>query len=97
MQYTVTKLRISVLGKLWMGGTAATDYDLTQHDLNNMKGDDPEITREDVENWLLGHSGDFQSITDFAYDFSPHGPVGTWANEENELTYTDCMFPCEDE
>ena len=61
--------QIDVIGKLWMGGTAAYSYEPTASDVENMRDEDGLITREGVEAWLDTHSGDFQSVTDFSVDF----------------------------
>lgn len=92
--YAMRRTRVAyveVLGKIWMPATtAAHTYELSDHDLSNI-GDT--LTRENVEQWLSTHAGDFQSITDF------HIVVGEdeikWASEESELAFNDCTCPSE--
>lgn len=101
MRYTVTKQVIDVVGQLWQGCTAATRLTLSAHDMSNLG--DPH-NREDVENWIALNSGDFASITDFRADFTVTDPSGNatrdivhaWTSEENEIAFSDCLFPSED-
>lgn len=79
---------VEVLGKIWMPATtAAHTYELTDYDLTNI-GDT--FTRENVEQWLATHAGDFQSITDF------HAVCGEddipWKSEESENAYNDAVL-----
>ena len=92
--YTMRRTRIAhveVVGKIWMPmTTAAYIYDLSDYDLENIG----EFTRENVDDWLGTHAGDFSSIQDF------HAVCGDveipWQSEENEMTFCDCMYPSED-
>jgi len=92
--YRMQRLRaayVEVVGKIWMPmTTAAYKYDLSDYDLENIG----EFTRENIDAWLGTHAGDFSSIADF------HAVCGDteipWANEENEMTFVDCMYPCEE-
>jgi ABC-type Zn uptake system ZnuABC Zn-binding protein ZnuA len=84
--------QIDVIGKLWMGGTAAYSYEPTASDVENMRDEDGLITREGVEAWLDTHSGDFQSVTDFSVDFGASEFVSIWATEESEMTFNGAMF-----
>jgi hypothetical protein len=82
---------ISVVGNIWMPNCqAAYDYGLSEYDINNMRGDDGKIARNDIERWLGSHAGDFQSIEDFS------ASIGSanygWANEESELRYNDLVY-----
>ncbi len=44
--------------------------------------------REDLEDWVLTHSGDFSQVTDFAAL-----PRIEFDREESEFFYFDCMGP----
>jgi hypothetical protein len=55
-----------------------------------------EITRENVEQWLATHAGDFQEIIDFEADLGD-APLLPWANEESEMTFHDCVCPSEED
>jgi hypothetical protein len=82
---------VEVLGTIWMPmTTAGTRYELSNYDLENIG----EFTRENVDQWLGTHAGDFSSVKDF------HAVCGEqeipWESEENELEYCDCMYPSED-
>lgn len=95
MRYTVTTQVVQVIGNLWMPDTvAAMQYSLSPYDLANM---DPK-NRDDVERWVMLHTGDFQNIIDFRADFTidDKSVIHEWANEESESTYSDCMFPSDD-
>jgi hypothetical protein len=66
------------------------EYKLTAHDLESIG----ELTRENAEQWLMTHSGDFQSIKDFRVDIGEF--ESDWSDPESEPTYNDCMFPADD-
>ena len=88
--YTVTVRKINVIGQIWQPGfTCAMSYRLTKHDVE-MIG---ELTRENVERWLMSHSGDFQSVQDFHADIADFD--SPWENEASELTFLEAMFPRE--
>lgn len=91
MRYMVERNYVQVVGTIWMPSvTVAMEYELSRHDLENIG----EFTRENVEQWLASHAGDFQSVKDF---YTTAGDIEIpWASEENELTYSDCMYPQED-
>ena len=68
---------IKVIGNLWMpGAVGIITYPLGKRDIENIKGYSKSysteeiqpgtITREGVEQWLVRHAGDFQSIIDFS-------------------------------
>ncbi len=92
MQFVVERNWIEAIGPIWWpaGQICAMRYDLSAHDVDNIG----EVTRENVEQWLATHSGDFQHVKDF------YAAVGeteiSWQDEENEFTYTDCMYGNED-
>jgi len=99
MRYMVITSRISVIGRIWMPGiTAAMDYTPEAYDVENMRDDDGNITRESVQGWLDTHAGDFAEITDFSANIADGDSdvILEWSDEESELTYSDCMFPAED-
>jgi hypothetical protein len=88
MKFTIDRNWIEVIGAIWMPATTcAQRIDLTASDIKNIG----EPTRENVEQWLDTHTGDFHSITDF------RAVIGEmdlpWSNEESEFTYHDCMYP----
>ena len=87
MRYMVERNYVQVVGTIWMPAiTAAMEYPLTKHDLENIG----EFTRENVERWLDTRAGDFQSVTDF---FATYGDTDiVWADEENECIYNDCVY-----
>lgn len=84
---TITIRRIDVIGTIWMPAiTAAMSYNLTPYDVENIG----ELTRENVEHWLMLNSGDFQSIEDFRVDIEDF--ESDWAKEESECIFSDCMY-----
>ena len=90
MKFSVERNWVEVVGTIWMPSvTAAMRYDLSAYDVANIGTP----TRENVEDWLSCHSGDFQHVADF------HAIVGEteipWQSEENECVYWDCMEPVE--
>lgn len=93
MRYAVS--HVSVIGTIWMPAcTCAMDYTLSEHDLENMRGEDGTITRDDLEDWLGCHSGDFQNVQDFSATLEDGEATLEfgWADEESELVYADCMY-----
>lgn len=97
MRYTVTKQRIQVLGKLWMPiCRAATELDLSAYDMENLGNP---ASRDDVKQWLLAHTGDFSSVTDFCADFhvGDQHIVHEWAREDSEWEFADCIHSSEDD
>ena len=88
---------IDVIGPIWWpaGSTAATTYNVTGYDVENMRGDDGQVTRESVELWLGSHAGDFQHVTDFhasIEDGADTVDIPWQQSEESELTFNDCMY-----
>ena len=87
MKFTIERNWIEAIGPIWWpaGAICAMRYDLSAYDMENIG----EATRENVEQWLATHSGDFQHVEDF------YAAIGEteipWEKEENEFTYADCM------
>lgn len=82
---------VQVIGTIWMPAiTCAQELKLSDYDLENIG----EFSRENVEQWLCTHTGDFQGIKDF------HAQAGDviipWEKEESEFTYSDCMYSSEE-
>lgn len=98
MRYIVTRQIIQVIGQIWwpIGATCAQEYQLSGYDIENI-GDIND--RDSVEDWLSCHSGDFSQILDFRADFTIDGAdvVHEWKSEDSEFTFSDCMFPSEDD
>lgn len=90
MRYTVTKQRVQIVGRLWLGGTAAMDKDLTAYDMANL-GDASD--RAAVQAWVDTHSGDFQEVIDWRADFHVGAAhvLHEWKDADSECTYSDCM------
>jgi hypothetical protein len=95
--YTVHKSLIQVIGKIWMPPVVCgMQYDLTEHDVQNIHP----LTYDNVEDWLMKHSGDFQEIIDFRADIYDSvlgiDVVFEWEDPESEYTYFDLMYSSED-
>ena len=85
---------IRVLGSLWIGGIAATNYRLTSFQLEDILDYcDGKYNRNGVEQWLLGNSGDFQDVIDFAITIGDNEFDSDWEKNDSEDKYIDCMFP----
>lgn len=86
MRTVIERNFVNVIGHIWQPGigVCAMTYTLGRYEVENI-GD---FTRENVEEWLTSHSGDFQEVLDF------EATVGdkwiSWADEESEMTYLDC-------
>ena len=92
-RFLIERNYVNVVGYIWIasGIKCAHTYNLSSYDVRNIG----EFTRENVELWLATHAGDFREILDF------EATVGNewikWADEENEMVFNDCMFPCEED
>lgn len=98
-RYTVRVSYVDIIGTLWMPSTtAATRIKVNSHDVENMRDDDVQITRDSVEDWLTSHSGDFSRVIDFSASIEDNDTTVDipWADEDSEFTYNDCMFPDND-
>ena len=86
MRYMVELNFVNVVGKGWYGQSMAYTYDLGKHELECI-GD---FTRENVEQWLGTHAGDFQSILDF--EATAGDAWIEFSTDEGSMAYADC-FP----
>lgn len=95
MRYIVRKSLIWVIGYIWMPSNVLCSYTytLTDHDIENCKDDDGEVTRESVEQWLMTHSGDFSSIEDWSASLEVGNQTIAfdWADEGSEYKYADTL------
>ena len=67
-------------------------YKLDSYARRNMS--DGQIpTRDQVDDWLGCHAGDFRDIKDFAVSWDTHEIP--WENEENDYQFSDIMYPVE--
>lgn len=101
MRYIVRKSYVDVIGEIWMPRVVcAQRKDLSSYDVANIKAYDEEgqVTRESVEQWLAVNSGDFSCVKDFSASVEDGDQTIdiSWAEEESECTFVDCMFPAED-
>ena len=93
------RIRISevrVVGWVWThplepSAIHAQVFRLSAYDEENIG----EPTRENVDEWLVTHAGDFQEVIDFEADIGDAELI-PWADEDNELRFLDCMNPSED-
>ena len=82
--YTVVTRDVFVIGRLWMGGKATCKYTLPEN---------VPSTREDIQEWLDTHAGDFQEVIDFRASI---GEVEIpFLDQENEMLYWDINDPVE--
>ena len=90
---TITINRIDVIGYIWMPGNVpcAQSRDLTSHDIENIG----ELTRDNIQAWIDSHFGDFSNIIDFRADIGDF--LSEWSEEESEYTFSDCMYPVEED
>jgi hypothetical protein len=101
---TKTLYHVSLLGKLWMGGIAATER-------THVAGKGPfQIDVDDcmVSGYVETHEGDFQAIIDMeimkeVIETTPHEhgytnqhtftTIRGWQDEYSYTTFQDCMDP----
>lgn len=95
MRYMIKKSYIDVVGKIWMPpAVCSMRYPVTNHDIENMRNEDGAIDRESVEQWVLTHSGDFQSIMDFSASLETPDDKTLdipWATKDGEMAYLDTV------
>jgi len=92
MKFTCNRDWIEIVGEIWwpMGLTCAQRIELRGYDIENMRDEDGNISRESIEDWVSSNSGDFSHVHDFCATIGEE--VFGWNNEESKLTYLDCMF-----
>lgn len=98
MRYTVSLSYVDVLGYIWMPhALCSTRITLSAYDLGNIADEGGNITREDVEQWLTMHTGDFSNVVDFNASIEWNGETldFPWSTEENECAYFDTVGECE--
>jgi hypothetical protein len=92
---------IDVTGPIWWpaGSMAATTYNVSSHDVENMRDDDGQLTRESVSLWLDSHAGDFQHVADFSASLEVDGNTVDipWQSEDSGEVFADCMWPDDDD
>lgn len=103
MKITKAISYVKVIGRTWEGYTAAMQYPInpaTELKYPNGKAVDNNIHSGDLENilrkWINGHTGDFETITDFSASLE----VGEntvdipWENDNSEEQYEFAMTDC---
>lgn len=82
----VRRAYVIILGTIWMPAIdCSLEIKLSDYDLENIG----EFTRDNVEQWLTSHSGDFQHIIDFT---AMCGDIEIeWSSEDNEMKYYDTL------
>jgi hypothetical protein len=83
--YTVYENYIDVVGYGWYNQPISLTIKLQQHDVENMKDNNQQITRDSIQSWLDCHVRDFQSITDFYALIDNAGIEIPWNKSEDEL------------
>jgi hypothetical protein len=100
-RYIVRRSFIDIVGGIWWpyGATCSLRKDLSQYDIDNMRDEDGEITRESVEQWVCLNSGDFSSILDFSASIEDGDRTIDleWATEDGETAYLDTLGGGDDE
>ena len=82
--HTIVTRDVFVIGRLWMGGKAGCKYTLPK----NIPS-----TREDIQEWLDTHAGDFQEVIDFGASIEE--VEIPFLDQENEMDYWDISNPVE--
>lgn len=94
MKYTVRKSVIDVVGYIWMPQIVCSlRINMSDYDINNARNAEGELTRESVEQWLMTHSGDFQSVIDFRASIEDGDKTidFPFATEDGECQYLDTI------
>ena len=98
MRYEVRKSVVYVVGRIWwpMGPLFSMEYTLRHYDVENMRNDDGQISREEVARWLDCNAGDFSAIVDFSASIEDGETTldFEWATEDGEMVHCDCCAEC---
>jgi len=71
MRYTTIENFIDVIGRIWLPPiVCALRKVLTARDVEDLRDENGNITRESVAEWLTTNTGDFQEIIDFSVDIT---------------------------
>ena len=75
-----------------MGATCGMTKTLSSYDVENMRDDAGNITRESVDLWLCSNAGDFSSVQDFraSIEDGENTIEIPWATEDGEMAFMDC-------
>ena len=67
MRRLVKSSQINVIGYIWMPNNilCAITFSPNDYDVENMRDEDGNITRDSVQDWLDKNAGDFSRIVDF--------------------------------
>lgn len=101
-----TWVDIQVVGKGWYGQTLATEMTVKIGNGPFLTNIQP--TKDDIEDYLTSHTGDFKSITDWAavayhqerktgITTTTDETVKEWDSEDDDCTFLDCMYPSDDD
>lgn len=94
MRYQVRKSIVDVVGHIWMPNTVCSLHKtLSGYDLENMRDEDGNITRDSLEQWLCMNTGDFQDIIDFSASIEDGDKTIDipWLTEDGEMQYLDTL------
>lgn len=95
MKYLLRKSYIDVVGGIWLpyGAKASLRIDLSKYDLENIKDEKEQFTREGISLWLAAHSGDFSSILDWSASIEEGNETLDFPfdTEEGEIAWLDTL------
>ena len=90
-RYQIIRDEIYLIGTGWNGGEIASVLTVPRYDMTSLvtRG----LTRENVQTYINGHSGDFQWVTDWSANFGSCALVGfPWDQPDSENLYFDCVY-----
>jgi hypothetical protein len=81
---------VQILGRLWMPQCkAAMDMKITKHNWQVIDTDFNNLTLNEIEHYVITHSGDFSEIIDFTVDkWEEEDHPKTWIDEDGWLEIT---------
>lgn len=96
MKVTRIITRVDVLGRIWWpaGGLCAMSYEPRADDLRDESG---AVTRDSIQRWIDTNTGDFSEVVDWRATVGDGDFDSDFTDEDNEMTFNDCMFPNEEE
>jgi hypothetical protein len=88
MSYLTIEINeVDVIGKGWFSQPMATTYRLDEYDLESIG----KLNRDNVENWLMKNSGDFQMVDDFQVDIKDF--QSDFNSVDNYYEWLSMMYP----
>lgn len=88
MSYLTIEINeVDVIGHGWLNQRMCYTYKLTDYDVESIG----KLNRDNVENWLMKNSGDFQMVDDFQVDIKDF--QSDFNSVDNYYEWLSMMYP----